>query len=327
MKQLQMSVSPHITAKATTKSIMAEVVIALVPALIAAIVFYGFYSLFIVLLSVGACILGEFLYNLMRKRKQTISDMSAVVTGVLLGLNLPVTVPFYVPIIGGLFAIMVVKMLFGGIGRNFANPALTARIFLLLAFAGYMTSYVTPINWANGEAFKYFSCALKGADGVTIITSATPLSGGEASLLDMFLGKTGGSMGETSALALLIGGIYLACRKIIDWKIPVVFIATTALFTLIFGGASAVLAGVLSGGLLIGAFFMATDYSTSPNTFVGVLIYSFGCGFMTALIRFYGSYPEGVSFAIVLMNILTPLLDKLILPKTFGKPKKVKEAK
>ncbi|MBQ7653253.1 MAG: RnfABCDGE type electron transport complex subunit D [Clostridia bacterium] len=334
MKNLQMSVSPHITARPTTRSIMIEVVIALLPAVIASVVFYGFYALFITLLSVGAAVFGEALYNMMRKRKQTIGDFSAVVTGVLLGLNLPVTVPFYVPIIGGFFATMVVKMLFGGIGRNFANPALTARIFLLLAWAGFMTSFVSPINWANGEAFKYFECALKGADGVAVVTSATRLSDDSVivPVLDAFLGRTGGSLGETSALALLIGGIFLAIRKIIDWKIPVVFIATTAFFTLVFGkfqnGAELPLL-LFSGGLMLGSIFMATDYSTSPNTFWGVMIYAFGCGFLTALIRSFGGYPEGVSFAIVLMNILTPLLDKFILPKPFGKQKKekVKEAK
>ena len=326
MKNLQMSVSPHITAKPTTRSIMLEVVIALLPAVAASIAFFGFYSLFIILLSVGASVFGEFLYNAMRKRPQTIGDFSAVVTGVLLGLNLPVTVPFYVPIIGGFFATMVVKMLFGGIGRNFANPALTARIFLLLAWAGFMTSFVEPINWANGEAFKYFSCALKGADGVAVVTSATPLSGGVATVLDAFLGRIGGSLGETSALALLIGGIYLAVRKIIDWKIPVIFIATTAFFTLVFGkfqnGAELPMA-LFSGGLMLGAFFMATDYSTSPNTFWGVIVYAFGCGFLTALIRRFGGYPEGVSFAILLMNIVTPYIDKAFIPRPFGyRPKK-----
>ncbi len=348
MDKYYVSVSPHITAKPTTKSIMLEVCIALIPAIIAAVYFFGFYSLFIIGVCVASTVFGEFIYNIIRKKPRTIGDCSAVVTGVLLGLNLPVTVPFYVPIVGGLFAILVVKMLFGGIGRNFANPAITGRIFLVLAWASVMTKFVPPIDWSQGfgEGFKFFSCILNGGGAeIDALTSATPLgvikgiggsaevngalSGGNISLLDMFLGRTGGTIGETSALALILGGIYLTVRKIIDWKIPVIYVSTVALFALIFGGVQYILPSILGGGLLIGAIFMATDYATNPNTPLGTVIFAFGCGFITVIIRFFGAFPEGVSFAILLMNVVTPLIDKYIKPMPFGfiKPKKDKSAK
>ncbi|NCA67528.1 MAG: RnfABCDGE type electron transport complex subunit D [Clostridia bacterium] len=347
MDKFFVSVSPHITAKHTTKSIMLEVCIALIPAVIAAIFFFGFYSIFIIAISIASTVFGEYIFNVIRKKEHTIKDCSAVVTGLLLGLNLPVTVPFYVPIVGGLFAILVVKMLFGGIGRNFANPAITGRIFLVLAWAGVMTKFVPPIDWTKGfdEGFKFFSCILNGGGSeIEAVTSATPLgiikgalssnvngllSGENISLLDMFLGRTGGTIGETSALALLIGGLYLGIRKIIDWKIPVVYVATVALFALIFGGVEYILPSILGGGLLLGAIFMATDYATNPNTPIGTIIFAFGCGFITVSIRFFGGYPEGVSFAILLMNVVTPLIDKYIKPPAFGfvKPVKVKKSK
>ncbi len=335
MDKYFVSVSPHITATPTTRTIMIDVCIALVPAIVCSVIFFGFYSLFLILLSVGAAILGEWLYNLIRKKPITIGDCSAVVTGILLALNLPVTVPFYVPIVGSLFAVMVVKMLFGGIGKNFANPAITGRIFLLLAWTSFMTKFVPPIDMGNwgAECFKFFSCTFTGGgEAIQEIASATPLAGlkaggGEYNLLYMFLGYTGGTIGETSALALIIGGIYLVVKKIIDWKIPTIFIATVALFALIFGGYQDILPNLLGGGLMLGAIFMATDYATSPNTPIGVCIYAFGCGFMTVLIRYFGSYPEGVSFAILLMNILAPLLDKYIVPRPFGYAKPEKKAK
>lgn len=345
MDKFYVSVSPHITAKPTTRTIMLEVCIALIPAVAASVYFFGLYSLFIIAVSIGSAVFGEYIYNIIRKKPNTVGDCSAVVTGLLLGLNLPITVSFYIPLVGGLFSIMVVKMLFGGIGRNFANPAITGRIFLVLAWASAMTKFVQPIDWSMGiaEGFKYFECILKGGagSGIDALTTATPLgvvkgadsglvngllNGNNISLLDMFLGNTGGTIGETSALALLIGGIYLGIRKIIDWKIPVIYVSTVALFSLIFGGVSYILPGILGGGLLLGAIFMATDYATNPNTALGRIIFAFGCGFLTVLIRFFGSYPEGVSFAILLMNIVTPLLDKYIRPKPFGYVKPVKQA-
>lgn len=344
MTKFLVSSSPHITGPRTTAGIMLEVCIALVPAVIAAVYFYGIYVLFLITLSIGSAVGFEALFNVIVNKKQTVKDCSAMVTGLLLALNLPVSVPFYVPIIGSAFAVMVVKMLFGGIGKNFANPAITGRIFLVLAWSGIMTRFVSPIDWSlgAGEMFKYFGCILKGldgmpmADGVATCTTATPLASltegvtavKALPVADMFFGGIGGCMGEVSALALLIGGIYLIVRRIIDWRVPVVFVGTVAVSSWIFGGSLYyILPSVLGGGLLIGAFFMATDYSTSPNTKTGLIIFAFGCGFLTSLIRFFGSYPEGVSFAVLLMNILTPLIDKWVKPHIFGyrKPQKVKK--
>lgn len=307
-KKLIMHASPHITDKISTRQIMIEVCIALFPALVLGIVFFGFYVLLIVSLSITTCVLFEFLYNLIRKKPVTIGDFSAVVTGLILGLILPPKVPFYFPIVGGFFAIVLVKMLFGGLGKNFANPAATARIFLLLAWTVAMTSYVLPFTYME-----------------PIRTGATPLHmNNPVSLLDLFLGNHGGSIGETSALALLVGGAYLTIRKIVDWKIPLTLILTFALFVLIFDqDITAVLPAVLSGGLIFGSFFMATDYSTSPNTFWGTLIYSFIIGFFAAFFRCFsrtesGFVEEGLCYAIVLGNLATPLLDKWIIPKPFG---------
>ena len=334
MSKYIVSSSPHIANKRTVTGIMLEVLIALAPAVVASVYFYGFYALFLEILGVGAAVGTEALFNLVMKRKQTIKDCSAMVTGLLVALNIPVSAPFYVPIIGSAFAVFFVKMLFGGIGKNFANPAITARIFLLLAWASVMTTFVKPIVWSNGEAFKYFRCILRGADAfndVQAITTATPLASLRAGaervrdlpILAMFFGNTGGSLGETSALALLIGGVYLIIRRIIDWRVPVVYLGTVTLFALIYGAAKGavgayILPSLLGGGLLLGAFFMATDYSTSPNTKVGRIVFSFGLGIITCLIRFFGNYPEGVSFAILLMNVVTPFIDKFILPRPFG---------
>ena len=331
MSKYVVSSSPHIANERTVTTIMLEVLIALIPAVSMSVYFFGFYALFLEVLSVGAAVGAEALFNLITKKEQTIGDCSAMVTGLLLALNLPVSVPFYVPIIGSAFAIIFVKMLFGGIGKNFANPAIAGRIFLLLAWASAMTSFVKPIVWSNGDAFVYFRCILKGREGlkeVAALSTATPLASlrtgaqGE-SLLAMFLGAVGGSLGETSVLALLIGGVYLIVRRIIDWRVPVTFIGTVAVFALIYGAAKGqpltyVLPSVLGGGLFLGAFFMATDYSTTPNTKLGLAVFAFGCGLITSLIRFFGSYPEGVSFAILLMNIVTPYIDKACKPRPFG---------
>ena len=354
MKTLVVSSSPHITSNRTTKGIMLDVVIALVPAMIAALFLYGFYSWFLIALSVGSCVLAEFLFNKITKSEQTISDCSAVVTGVILALNLPPVVPFFVPIVGGFFAIMLVKMLFGGIGKNFANPAMTARIFLLLAWTSWMTKFVPPIDLSKGfgEMWKYFQCIFGNTD--MIVTGATPMAGlfpspnefnpayaesvlANTNVLDMFLGRTGGSMGEVSALALLIGGVYLIIRRVIDWKIPTIYIGSVAIFTFFVQlgrcqgdaalAAAYILPSIFGGGLMLGAFFMATDYASSPNTKAGVIIYALGLGLLTTLFRVYGSMPEGVSFAILFMNVVTPLLDKFIKPRPFGYVKPVKEKK
>ena len=338
MKNLRVSSSPHIVSPANTQRIMLDVIIALCPTVIAMVLLYGFYPLFLTVLSVATAVFCEWAFNLVTRRPQSVRDLSAVVTGIILALNLPPVVPFYVPIVGAAFAIVIVKMLFGGIGRNFANPAITARIFLMLAWTGVMTQFVSPIDLSDGaNLFAYFN------QGVSIslpdaITTATPLqnvkdaisSGANPaeglSALDMFLGRIGGSAGEVSALAVLIGGVYLAVRRVIDVKIPVLYIGSTALFTAIFFADSGyageyVWTYLLGGGLMFGAFFMATDYATSPKTPVAVVIYGVGLGLLTVIIRKFGTMNEGVSFAILLMNIVTPLLEK-IKRKPFGTPVK-----
>ncbi len=293
---LLVSPSPHVRAKHTTRSIMLDVIIALCPALIASVIIFGWRALIVTAFSVTACIFFELLFEAICKRKNTVGDLSAVVTGMLLAFNLPVGIPLWQVAVGAAVAIVVVKQLFGGIGCNFANPAITARVVMLISFASSMSSFSTK------------------ADAVS---SATPLSGGTMpSTLDLFLGNHGGSLGETCALALVLGGVYLLARRVITWHTPVVFIATVALFTLVLGENP--LEHVLTGGLLLGAIFMATDYSTTPSTKWGKVIFGLGCGIITVLIRVYGNYPEGVSFAILFMNILTPHISSWTRKRPFG---------
>lgn len=336
MSRYLVSSSPHIASSRTTRNIMLDVIIALMPAVIAMVAIFGFYPLLNTLVCVGFCVLFEFLFNLIRKKEQTVGDLSAIVTGIILGLNLPAVVPIYVPVVGALFAIVIAKMLFGGIGRNFANPAISARIFLLLAWTSVMTSFVAPLDWSNlAENNMFFTVSnvfnIKMPD---LVTSATPLAHVKEALelgvnpatginaLDMFLGTIGGSAGEVSALAILIGGIYLLIRKVIDWKIPLIYILSTVIFTAIFYSNTGyvgeyVWTYLLGGGLLFGAFFMATDYATSPKSPIAVIIYGIGLGLLTVIIRKFSSMSEGVSYAILLMNIVTPLLDKIKV-KPFG---------
>lgn len=335
MKKLLVTPSPHIGTPLTTKKIMLNVIIALCPAVLASIFIFGLTALVVMIVSVGSCVLAEFLWAKIGKKEQTIGDLSCVVTGLLLGLNLPPVIPLYIPLIGGFFAIIVVKMLFGGLGKNFANPAISARIFCLLSWTAAMTSYVPPVDYSAGffkALTQYFPYMFSSLDAVTSATplavvkaGATGAAQGGVSILNMFLGWTGGSLGEVSALALLLGGVYLIVKKIIDWKIPIIFIASSSLMALIVypSGYLYVLPTILGGGLLLGAFFMATDYSSSPNTALGTMIYAAGCGILTMIIRRFGSYPEGVSFAILLMNLTAPLLDKYIRPRPLGVPKRV----
>ena len=325
--------SPHVTAPRTTRGIMIDVLIALAPATVAGVVFFGAYALFQVLLCVGCSVLFEFLWNLLRKRPQTVDDCSAAVTGLILALNLPPAAPFYVGILGSFFAIWLVKMLFGGLGKNFANPAATARVFLLLSFTTVMTRYfIAPIDYAAGESwfnfrlFTYLPANLEGSviDG---FTSATPLAS-KTGLLQLFLGNTAGSLGETSALCLLLGGAYLMIRRVIDWKIPLCLLASVAVFTLIFqGNFAAVPYALLSGGVMLGAIFMATDYSSSPNGRLAQVIYAVLIGFFTVFLRECSSMPEGMSFAILLGNVVAPLLDKYLVPKPFGAVRKKRSKK
>lgn len=302
--KLHASFSPHIHSNNSTMRTMLDVIIALVPASIAAVILFGIPALLVIAVCVITAVAGEAIFNLIIKKEQTVGDLSAVVTGLILALNLPSNIPLWQAAVGSLFAIIIVKGIFGGLGKNIVNPAIAARVFMLIAF-GSMTAAVFP-------------------EGMDSASGATPLSDlandKAVDLMDLFLGKCGGALGETCALALLIGGIYLIARKVITWQIPVAFIVTTFLFTLALeeGNVETALAWVLSGGLMIGAFFMATDYVTSPSTAKGKLIFGIGAGVITVLVRFFGGYPEGVSFAILLMNIVNPYIDSLTQRKLFG---------
>lgn len=318
MEKLIVSSSPHFNGKKTTQNIMLDVIIALTPAMIASVILFGFRAMVVILTCIASCVLSEYICRRVMKRSQTVGDLSCVVTGILLALNLPVTINPLISVFGGVIAIVVVKQMFGGIGQNFVNPALTARIILMNSFPARMT------HWT--AAFDYSATA-------DAVTTATPLgilsegSGGQLpSYLDMFLGKTGGCLGETCALAILIGGIYLILRRVISPVIPVTYLATAALFSFLFGRDP--LFDLLSGGLMLGAFFMATDYTTSPLYFWGRVVFAVGCGALTLVIREFGSLPEGVSYSIILMNILTPLIERYIKPRAFGlvKKKRTKEA-
>lgn len=297
-------VSPHINDKTTTQKIMLDVLIALIPTSIAAVVLFGERALLIIGVCVVSCVLFEFLFEKICKMRNTVTDLSAAVTGLLLALNMPVNIPIWQAVFGSAAAIIVVKQLFGGIGKNFANPAITARLIMLLSFPSVMSTWTLP-------------------NGVDAVSSATPLevmsgvSQGELpSLLQMLFGLRGGSIGETCAVAIIIGGIYLLVRKVISWHTPVAFIVTVFVFTWILGKQPVY--QILSGGLLLGAVFMATDYATTPYTKSGKLIFGVCCGLLTVMIRVWGSYPEGVSFAILLMNIVTPYINKLTHSKPFG---------
>lgn len=308
MEKLHVSVSPHIHGKKTTQGIMLDVIIALLPATIAGIVLFGVDALLVVATCVIAAVACELLFNIIIKKEQTVSDLSAVVTGLLLALNLPANIPLWQAAVGSAFAVIVVKGLFGGLGKNVVNPAITARVFMLLAF-GSMTVSVFPAGMDSAS----------GATPLTDLDNDVALN-----LMDLFLGKNGGALGETCALALILGGIYLLVRKVISWHIPVAFIGTAFLFTLLVedGNLETALAWTLSGGLLIGAIFMATDYVTSPSTAKGKIIFGIGAGVITVLVRFWGTYPEGVSFAILFMNIVNPYINSLCTRKLFGGAKK-----
>ena len=304
-KKLRLSVSPHIHSGRSTAGIMRDVIIALLPATVAGAVIFGLRALLVVAVCVASCVICEALFNLIVKKEQTIGDFSAALTGLLLGLNLPSTAPIWQCVVGSVFAIIVVKCLFGGLGCNLVNPAITARVFMLVSFSSLATTQGFPTI-------------------VDTVSSATPLAaeGGPAGvkLFDLFFGLTGGAIGETCAVALLLGFVYLLVRKVISWHVPVSFIGSVFVLSLLMEGFNfvAALSMVLSGGLLIGAIFMATDYVTSPSTASGKLIFGLGAGLLTFLIRYFGVYPEGVSFAILLMNILTPYIDKFTAHKVFG---------
>ena len=287
---------------------MLDVVIALLPSLIAGAVIFGARALLVALVSVASAVLSEFLFNLIIKKRQTVGDFSAVITGLLVGLNLHANAPLWQCALGSVFAIIVVKCLFGGLGCNFANPAITARVFLVISFSGTLTGGAIPRFSSNPD----------------LVTGATPLealrTGAELpSLLDMLLGLRGGAIGETCIVAILIGFVYLVVRRVIHFETPIIFVATVFTLSLIVDNSfTAALYQILSGGLIFGAVFMATDYVTTPITRSGRMIFAFGCGLITFLVRSFGSYPEGVSFAILFMNILSPYIEKWTMPRALG---------
>ena len=303
------SSSPHVRSKDTTERIMLYVIIALLPTTLFGIYNFGYRALILILVTIASCVASEWIFNKIVHKKQTINDLSAVVTGLLLALNLPATLPWWEAVLGGVFAIVVVKCMFGGLGQNFMNPALGARCFLLIVFAANMTNFT-----------------------IDSYTGATPLAamrnGDPVNTMDMLIGRTAGTIGETSAIAILIGAIFLILMGVIDLRIPASYIITFIVFMLLFSGHGAdwtyITAQLCGGGLMLGAFFMATDYVTSPITPMGQIIFGICCGIFTGLFRCFGANAEGVSFAIILSNILVPMIEKYTVPRAFGM---VKEAK
>lgn len=310
MEKFIVSSSPHIHSRLTTRGIMGDVLIALSPAAVASVVLFGVKALLIILVSVASAVASELIFNLICKRDMTVGDLSAAVTGLILALCLPAKAELWQCAIGSVFAIVVIKCLFGGLGCNFANPAATGRVFIFLAFAASI---------GGGSATRFAQADL--------VSSATPLemikSGNVQdlpSLLDMFIGNRSGAIGEGCAAALILGGIYLIARRVIHWHTPIIYIGSVFLLSLLITKDPIIaLYELLGGGLIIAAFFMITDYVTTPINKVGKMVFALGCGILTVLFRFWGSYPEGVSFAIILMNIISPYIEKLCAYKPLGK--------
>ena len=318
--KLLASSNPHIRSNEDTRSLMLDVIIALLPALAMSVYVFGATALISAVVSVAGAVFFEWLYRKLLKKPQTIGDLSAALTGLLLSMVCPPTLPYWMLIVGDFFAIFVVKQLYGGMGKNFLNPALAGRAALVACYASAMTTWAAP----------------RGVDAVTAATPLALMKAGEFEALtaqysvsDMFVGFIGGSVGEVSAMMLLIGGVYLIIRKVISWHIPVAYIATVAVLTFLFPqGNDAMqwmLYNVFGGGLMLGAFFMATDYVTSPVTKKGQLIFGFGCGALTVFIRYFGSYPEGVCYSILVMNCVVWIIDKYTKPTRFGVDKSKKE--
>lgn len=312
--QLIVSSSPHFHSGESTRSIMLDVIIALIPALAASVWLFGWQALCVVLVCVASCMASEYLSCLVLKRPQSVGDLSCVVTGLLLAFNLPASIPLWEAALGGVAAIVVVKQMFGGIGHNFVNPALVGRIVLLMSFPSDMNTWINPVRW-----------------GLDAVSSATPLAvtqeANPYNLLQLFFGVHGGSLGETCAAALLLGGLYLVLRRVITPTVPLIYIGTVFVLSwLITGSVYDATYQILAGGLMLGAVFMATDYTTSPLTSAGKVIFALGCGLLTVLIRRFGSLPEGVSFAIVIMNIFVPLIERATYSLPFGKKRRERHA-
>ncbi len=309
------SSTPHVRDKSTTTNIMGCVILALLPATGVGICNFGPAAILVTALCIGCCVFFEWAFEKICKRKNTIGDLSAVLTGLLLALNLPVSVPWYIPVIGSFVAIVVVKQLFGGLGQNFMNPALGARCFLMLSFSRYMTDFSYRPGWV----------------GADVISSATPLAdvkgGASFSIASMLLGNEAGTIGETSALALIIGGIFLLCMGIITWHLTGMYLLSLVVFVIIFGGhgfdINYIAAHLFGGGLMLGAFFMATDYVTRPITRKGQIIYGVFLGCLTGIFRIFGPGAEGVSYAIIIGNLIVPLIERITVPKHFGYKKPV----
>ncbi|MBQ7758751.1 RnfABCDGE type electron transport complex subunit D [Anaerotignum sp.] len=318
MANFVVSGTPHVRSKESIQSIMRDVVIALVPATAAGIYYFGLKALILIVASIVSAVFFEWLYEKLMKKPITISDLSAVVTGLLLAMNLPAAAPVWVAIVGSAFAIIFAKQLFGGLGQNFINPALAGRAFLLASYPTEMTTWSVP----NG---------LEVADAATYATPLAQLKAGylDASLGELLMGQCGGTIGETCAIALIIGGVYLLYKHVISWKIPVIYIATVAILFAVIGrqGVRMPLHEICAGGLMLGAIFMATDYASSPVTPKGQIIFAVGCGLLTYLIRTFGGYPEGVSYSILIMNCCVPLIERFTEPTIFGALPKTKEAK
>lgn len=307
------SSSPHVRSKDTTDRIMLYVIIALLPATFFGIYNFGFSALLLIVVTTLSCVVAEFVFDKITKRPNTIRDLSAVVTGLLLALNLPPTLPLWMGIVGGVFAIVVVKCLFGGLGQNFMNPALGARCFMLISFTGPMTTFANSRYYIN--------------QGMDAVSSATPLAllkaGEEVNTMDMLIGRVPGTIGETSVIAILIGAIILILTGVIDLKIPATYIITFVIFLILFGGhgfdLNFIVAHLCGGGLMLGAFFMATDYVTSPITPLGKILYGIVLGILTGIFRIFGASAEGVSYAIIFSNLLVPLIERITIPRPFGK--------
>ena len=315
--------APHARSPITTRNIMQDVCIALIPASLFGIYNFGLRSLLVILTTILACTVTEYVYCRLMKMKVNPGDYSDVVTGLLLALNLPASIPLWMAVLGGVFAILIVKMLYGGLGQNFMNPALAARVFLIISFPAQMSNFVVE-KIASPTTLDYINSGAVALDGVTGATPMAAVKAGETvNLLQLFVGNHGGTIGETSALALLIGAGYLLYRRVISLRIPLTYIVTVVVFALIFGGqgfdVNYLLGQVLGGGLILGAFYMATDYVTSPGSHKGQIIYGIFLGLLTGLFRVVGSGVEGVSYAIIIGNLVVPLIDKATRPVSFGK--------
>ena len=319
MANFVVSGTPHVRSKESIQSIMRDVIIALVPATAAGIFYFGIPALILIIAAIASAVFFEWLYQKITKKPITISDLSAVVTGLLLAMNLPAAAPIWVAIVGSAFAIIIGKQLFGGLGQNFINPALAGRAFLLASYPTEMTTWTAPVGFS-------------GADAVAVATPLAEMKTGvlpTASIAELAMGNVGGCIGETCAVALIIGGAYLIYKHVISWKIPVIYIATVLVLSTLIGrhGVRMPIHELFAGGLMLGAFFMATDYASSPVTPKGQVIFAVGCGLITTLIRIFGGYPEGVSYSILIMNCCVPLIERFTEPTIFGALPKVKEAK